>query len=584
MGKGNRTRTDRASAIIANAAPVKSNSSKKANTITAIVVAIVAVLIVASILVTASVSNGWFQRAKIAIKSDNYKVTGTMLSYYVYSYYLENYQSNASSYGIDTDTPLESQYVDSNNSVSIFDYFAAALESTLKQKVAFAEGAKKAGVVLDDADKQDIEDAITNLKSYATQQLMSIDTFCTSYFGTGVKLKDIREAMELDSISTKYLKSLMADTEKAITDDEINEYVAKNKATFYSADTLQYTFTATLTTADATATEAETAAYTADKEAMLAKANALKAAAVDEKTFKAFVVDYVIAENGAEVFSTAYVAAAKSLDDADKPSEAIISSAQVLILDHVAKLAKGEEATVPSLGDTKYDTLVNTVINSVKSAVITDVVDKLESTITYADPASSSATDTQKFVFAEGRKANESEVVKSEGDSKSTYTVVLVKTPEYRDESITKNVAHILFTGSKYPDTEGDTSTAVTSSAQAKAEEILAEYNKEPSYDKFKALAEQYNEDSASEYDGVTEGQMVTTFNDWCFDETRKEGDVGLVQTTYGFHLIYFRGNGDAAWKVNGKSYVTEEKLTDWCNEAYKTYNVTANEKYFSID
>ena len=33
---------------------------------------------------------------------------------------------------------------------------------------------------------------------------------------------------------------------------------------------------------------------------------------------------------------------------------------------------------------------------------------------------------------------------------------------------------------------------------------------------------------------------MVTAFNDWCFDEARQPGDTGIVETNYGYHVMYF--------------------------------------------
>jgi hypothetical protein len=44
-------------------------------------------------------------------------------------------------------------------------------------------------------------------------------------------------------------------------------------------------------------------------------------------------------------------------------------------------------------------------------------------------------------------------------------------------------------------------------------------------------------------YTGVTQGQMVPEFNDWCFDEARQVGDTGIVKTTYGYHIMYFVGS-----------------------------------------
>ena len=63
----------------------------------------------------------------------------------------------------------------------------------------------------------------------------------------------------------------------------------------------------------------------------------------------------------------------------------------------------------------------------------------------------------------------------------------------------------------------------------------------------FAALANKLSEDPGSNTNGglykqVYKGQMVSEFNDWCFDESRKVGDTGLVQTQFGWHIMYFSG------------------------------------------
>lgn len=40
----------------------------------------------------------------------------------------------------------------------------------------------------------------------------------------------------------------------------------------------------------------------------------------------------------------------------------------------------------------------------------------------------------------------------------------------------------------------------------------------------------------------VQMGQMVQEFEDWCFDPERQEGDKDIVQTRFGFHVMYFVG------------------------------------------
>ena len=53
---------------------------------------------------------------------------------------------------------------------------------------------------------------------------------------------------------------------------------------------------------------------------------------------------------------------------------------------------------------------------------------------------------------------------------------------------------------------------------------------------------------------------MVTNFNDWCFDEVRKPGDTGIVESTYGYHVMYYVGDSEQNYRDH---MITEDKLTE---------------------
>ena len=79
----------------------------------------------------------------------------------------------------------------------------------------------------------------------------------------------------------------------------------------------------------------------------------------------------------------------------------------------------------------------------------------------------------------------------------------------------------------------------------------------------FAALANEHSQDPGSNqngglYEGVTEGEMVQAFNDWCFDESRQPGDTGVVKTEYGYHVMYFSGS-QSLWQ----QYVESDYVTD---------------------
>lgn len=84
--------------------------------------------------------------------------------------------------------------------------------------------------------------------------------------------------------------------------------------------------------------------------------------------------------------------------------------------------------------------------------------------------------------------------------------------------------------------------------AKAKAEEIYDMWlSGEATEDSFAELAGEYSSDPGSAtngglYEEVYPGQMVASFNDWCFDESRQVGDSGIVETDYGYHIMYFSG------------------------------------------
>ena len=78
---------------------------------------------------------------------------------------------------------------------------------------------------------------------------------------------------------------------------------------------------------------------------------------------------------------------------------------------------------------------------------------------------------------------------------------------------------------------------------------------------------------------------MVTTFNDWCFDKSRKPGDTGIVETSYGVHVMYFVSTGDPMWKIEVETNLRAQKFEEWYKAQENLYTVTLNEDVFnSID
>ncbi|MBR6259285.1 MAG: peptidylprolyl isomerase, partial [Oscillospiraceae bacterium] len=121
--------------------------------------------------------------------------------------------------------------------------------------------------------------------------------------------------------------------------------------------------------------------------------------------------------------------------------------------------------------------------------------------------------------------------------------------------------------------------TAADEAAAAKAQEIYDEWLAgDATEDSFAKLAEENSEDSNASsggiYEDVKKGQMVATFNDWCFDSSRKTGDSGIVKTEYGYHIMYFVGNGELYSRQAARDMYESESYNSWLEETEAGYPV----------
>ena len=105
--------------------------------------------------------------------------------------------------------------------------------------------------------------------------------------------------------------------------------------------------------------------------------------------------------------------------------------------------------------------------------------------------------------------------------------------------------------------------------AQAQAEAILQQWlDGESTEESFAELAVDNSADGSAANGGlitdVYPGQMVDEFNDWCFDAARQVGDVGIVKTQFGYHVMYFSAVGEEIhWRTVAESdYLSEFSAT----------------------
>nr|WP_325305251.1 peptidylprolyl isomerase [uncultured Oscillibacter sp.] len=188
-----------------------------------------------------------------------------------------------------------------------------------------------------------------------------------------------------------------------------------------------------------------------------------------------------------------------------------------------------------------------------------------------------------EWLYDSARKSGDASTLED-----GTVQYVVVFHDRFRDENPTIDIRHILVplgSGSIAEGEEGyeDEQAQLKADAHAKAEELLAQWQSgEATEDSFAALALKESADG-SKYDGglyteVYQGQMVTEFNDWCFDTARQSGDTGVVDTQYGSHVMYFSGVNAARWQTQVAANLRTEAYTAWEEDLVKDVTVQRSE------
>ena len=116
--------------------------------------------------------------------------------------------------------------------------------------------------------------------------------------------------------------------------------------------------------------------------------------------------------------------------------------------------------------------------------------------------------------------------------------------------------------------------------AEEKANEIYAQWQKDPTEENFGKLAAENSTDPGSKdkgglYDAVGPGQMVPEFDAWCFDPERQPGDSGIVKTQFGYHIMYFVGQKETNhWQEPARKGLVNEKMRAVLDELVKEYPI----------
>ena len=165
-------------------------------------------------------------------------------------------------------------------------------------------------------------------------------------------------------------------------------------------------------------------------------------------------------------------------------------------------------------------------------------------------------------------------------------TVVYLGT--HLNDEYTVAVRHTLLTteeiGTYTSETEAQEIDARNAQVKAEAEALYNEWvNGGASEEAFIQMAKEHSEDGSASngglYTGVYMGQMVEAFQDWCFDESRQPGDHGIVETEYGYHIMYFVENEGLKYLSDIRTALESQKYNEYLTELGEKYETVVNDK-----
>ena len=231
----------------------------------------------------------------------------------------------------------------------------------------------------------------------------------------------------------------------------------------------------------------------------------------DPKSYQSADIEYILFKSGAE-------------DDAtDEEKAELLEQAKQKAETALSRYAQGE--TFDTIGE------------------------DMEGSYAHIGYAENGASDMLTWAFDDARQEGDTTVA---AYGEKGYYAVLFHSRS-RNDYHTVSVRHILV------------------DSEEKANELLQQYNDgEKTEDAFAALAVANSTDPGSAsngglYSNIYKGEMVPSFEDWCFDPARQSGDTGIVESSNGYHVMYFvETNPQPYWYYKADLDLKNDAYDEW--------------------
>ena len=530
----------------------------------------------------------------IAVNVGDHALTATDVNYFyvdaVNSWLNQNiYYIYFGQVKIDFSTPLNEQKNTTTGQLWS-DYFLDMAVKNIKSTFGLYDLAMKADHKLTEDEQKELDGMEASLKDSAKQNsFTTVKEMLQSSYGNGANLDSYLAYYEIctyaNSFYTAYQDSLKYES------DELREYEG-DESYKYNSYTYAYYLLNVSTFLPEGVTESKATAEQKKAAEKACKELADQLAAGEFATLEEFdaAIDAAIKEVKGE----------NKTEDTNKPEtqdEGTTDPTTPTDPEDPETSEDEKEEEEEKKPDLKYpSTKMDDILYSSVTALFKDwIIGKLPAD---SDDKTENKDEEDKPKF-ETRKEGDMTVIENAsgtGDNKTVKGYYVVRYGSSNDNSYAlADVRHILikFKGGT-TNSSGQTtySTAEKEAAKMAAEKLYNEFKNGAKVDEdtFAALATIHSDDgNKSEgglYEGVYPGQMVTSFNDWCFDEARKAGDHGLIETEYGWHLMFYVGDNEQSYRdymvSNDKR---AEDMEKWFDDIIKNSEFEAkNMKYVKGD
>ena len=541
---------------------------KRNTTLFVILIAAVICAFLAIAITTAITTQGWAERSTTAATINGEKLNSVDMNYYYsdtinaeYNQYGEYAASMFQMMGLDTTKPLDEQSYNEETGETWADYFMNKALAAAQRDFALSAAAEKAGYTLSEDDKASLENVESNLTMYASfSGMSSADAYLRAQYGNGASVKSYVKYLERNMLAENYYAEYSDSQEFDAT--AIAERDEKNPLN-YNAYDFEYYYvdyskylgvTETVENIDETTEEAtEEATEAATEEATEAVTEAATEAATEEA-----VEEPTEAEKTEEKkeYTAEEIAAAQAFAKSVADKLALSESAEAFEK-AVAELEVGgkkDQKTTHS-HNTMYEK-----VNAAYSEWISDASRKEGDIAVFENNVTTTAEDGTESTELKG------------------YYVVCYEGMTDNRTSIS-DVRHLLV---KFGEDDEEVTEEMKAKAKEKAESLLKEWQDgEATEDSFITLVSKNTEDEGSAqtgglYEKIHErSSYVENFLNWSIAEERTEGETGIVETEYGYHIMYFVKRHERNYRDD---MIFEELKTEavetWYNALYEAVKV----------